>query len=589
MNMGDSQQKSNLSNTNGITNISLKQSEFWSKLQPILEKYILKNNISSFDKGLDLVLTWFEIISKNSDKINTFKSIVGLCTPDMAEFEKRQNNNNNNANITGRLSFSTSSIGDLLDRTVDDSKKRLKMADVPEDTIFDFRNKRMKVSRLLCHEEMSSNIESITSSNNNNNIINNNNNNLLNNNNNNNNNNIHIKHHPHHSDEENSEGFEEDENSCLDSFDSNSPEDAAYGSDNESNLQIDEDSLIKIRKQQHSNHSTIDLTHIKMQQQIQQPQQVIGKIPTTNGANGNTGIAPSPKQLMTIREKMLEYIQKNPNPNRPSCIQVFQQPTSKVVWKNRRLDTPFKLKVDMKSASTMASQNLTCSNIITIGIVTDHKGKLQIDSVENFTEPLNAQGLAVFQGLKMTKGTWGKEWNLTFIAVVRPNNQSYNNPIILSVSQPFPIVVKTRKNPQIRHNSYSNHILNSASENSSSSPEASPTIAPRRGRIPNSAPAMSLGPQASLRASTGSINTNFNESNSTNNTTTTTTTTTTRYQPDEMASLLWAAEIKQKEVPDGSEPETIENNNNQQQQNNISPKNSYHGVILNVPKSVTTR
>ncbi|KAF2076079.1 hypothetical protein CYY_002593 [Polysphondylium violaceum] len=585
MNMGDSQQKLNHLNSNGVTsnNINLKQSEFWSKLQPILEKYILKNNISSFDKGLDLVLTWFEIISKNSEKINTFKSIVGLCPPDMAELRQ-----------SSRLSFSTSSIGDLLDNRNDDNKKRLKMSDVPEDTLFDFRNKRMKVSRLLCHEEMASNsmeknIESITTISNNN--INNLNNTIP-----------HIKH-PH-SDEENSEGFEEDENSCLDSFDSNSPEDAAYGSDNESNLQIDEDSLIKIRKQQHSNHSTIDLTHIKIQQQQQQQMQpqIIGKIQPNAAANG-TGIAPSPKQLMTIREKMLEYIQKNPNPNRPSCIQVFQQPSSKVVWKNRRLDTPFKLKVDMKTASNMASQNLTCSNIITIGIVTDHKGKLQIDSVENFTEPLNAQGLSVFQGLKMTKGTWGKEWNLTFIAVVRPNNQSYNNPIILSVSQPFPIVVKTRKNPQIRHNSYSNHILNSASENSSSSPEASPTIAPRRGRIPNSAPVMSLGPQANLRSSTGSINTNFNESSNT------TTTTTRTYQADEMASLLWAAEIKQKEVPDGTEPETIQNNNNNNQNNqnnqnnnnsqnsnnnnnnsqNISPKNSYHGVILNTPKPVTTR
>eukprot|EP01132_Coremiostelium_polycephalum_P008349 gene8349-10255_t len=450
------------------------------------------------------------------------KATFGL-SPDMAENDRRS-----------KLSFSTSSISDLLDKQ-DEFKKRNISSGINDEEIFDFnRNKRMKVSRLLCNEEMSHE------------------------------NGQHQQQHKN-SDEEASDGaFDpEDENSCpdsLDSNDANSPEGDEYGSEGES-LQIDEDmnKMIPRKPSLNNSSSNIDLSNSTPGSKSNAASQQ--KVSPNSAANSVNSLAPSPKQLMTIREKMLEYIQKNPSPNRPSCIQVCQQPTSKVVWKNRRLDTPFKLKIDLKAASAIASQNLTTSNIISIGIVTDHKGKLQIDSVENFTEPFNAQGISVFQGLKMTKGTWGKEWNLTFIVLVRPNNASYNNPIILSVSQPFSIVVKTRKNPQIRHNNYSTHILNSASENSSSSPEASPTMVPRRGRLPSAAPLMALS------NSTGNINTSSNNNNSV------------RFPQDDMASLLWAAEIKQKEQPDG-EPETIQP---------LSPKNKYHGMMLNTPKPVTTR
>lgn len=48
----------------------------------------------------------------------------------------------------------------------------------------------------------------------------------------------------------------------------------------------------------------------------------------------------------------------------------------------------------------------------------------------------------------MTKGTWGKEWSISFVAVRGANT---NDPSVLGVSQPCPVVVKTRKNPQVRN------------------------------------------------------------------------------------------------------------------------------------------
>ncbi|GAM19283.1 hypothetical protein SAMD00019534_024580 [Acytostelium subglobosum LB1] len=462
------------------------------------------------DKGMDVLLQWFEVIARSSDKINAFKSIVGLC-PDLAE-EKRN-----------RLTNSTSSIADLIERTTaaaaaaasssssssSDEKKRSMMTMVEDE--LDMRNKRMRVSRLLCNEELptitctntsSSSTTSTSSTSTSTNT----------------NTNMEAK-----SDDDQSEGVGadyEEENSYQDSFDSQSPEDHAAtedypGSDDATAM------------------SKMNSAHL------------LSSSPKSAVAAAVGGLSPSPKQLMIIREKMIEYVQKNPSASRPSCISVCQQPSSKVVWKNRRLDTPFKVRLDVKTASQMANQPLSVSNVVALGVVTDHKGKLQIDSVENFTEAFNAQGLAVFQGLKMTKGTWGKEWSLTFIAVARPAN-SYSNATILSVSQPFPLVVKTRKNPQIRHNHGAslgasglsqNGTVNS-SENSSSSPEGSPTIAPRRGRAPASAPLMSLQSRGGAFPFSGEANTQI------------------RFPQDDMASLLWAAEIKQREHgSDGDTPD----------------------------------
>lgn len=164
---------------------------------------------------------------------------------------------------------------------------------------------------------------------------------------------------------------------------------------------------------------------------------------------------PTPKQMMTIRERMMEYIQQR-NSNRASApaarLTVLQQPTVRVVWKNRRLDVPFKLKVECSddSASNGNAFNvLTPSKLFLLAVVADHKGRLQIDAAENFAEDFSSQGVAHFSNLRMTKGTWGKEWTITFAAVVKA---SLNNPIIAGMSAPCPIVVKTRKNPQVRHN-----------------------------------------------------------------------------------------------------------------------------------------
>ncbi|KYQ93964.1 hypothetical protein DLAC_04855 [Tieghemostelium lacteum] len=559
--------------------------------------------------------SWFEIISKNSDKLNTFKYLIGLN--DMIE----------DINMNG-------------------NKKRIMDEDTSE-----IRNKRMKVSRLLCNEEMmnggspNSMVSDGQLNSSHNGIV-------------------------KQSDEENSDEMfqEEDETSYPDSFESNdgnSPNNNNGNkganddySDNEGNngLQIDEvDSLQKLHQLQRRHlQSTIDLTNINvkssmpmvpqqpMLSQQQQQQQQMNGVKSTFGQTGyvtinsqnanNAAMAPSPKQLMTIREKMLEYIQQNPQPStKPNCITVCQQPSSKVVWKNRRLDTPFKLRLDTKVASQIANQQLTNNSVISIGIVTDHKGKLQIDSVENFTEPFNASGISVFQGLKMTKGTWGKEWNLTFIAIVRPSSGSYNNPVILSVSQPFSIVVKTRKNPQIRHSSSSQHnlqnsmnggyphMMNSASENSSSSPDTSPTMAPRRGRIPsNQIPSMSLqngsiqSPPTQqqsqqqqhplLSHSHHHISSSSSSSSSPITQSSNPITNPSGQKPylDDMASLLWAAEIKQQDQPSPpTNGKQKDHHQSEQQDTEIitSPSSSssssnqknFSLINLSTPKPVTTR
>ncbi|GAM22711.1 hypothetical protein SAMD00019534_058860 [Acytostelium subglobosum LB1] len=444
----------------------------WSKLQPLLENSILKKEISGVEQGLDILLSWFENITKSVDKINAFKQIVGL-NPDV----RKQNG----------LSASTSSINDLTAQ-----KKRGLVAGGSDVESFDFsNNKRMRVSRLLCSEEFSDNK----------------------------------------SEEENSE--EEPY-----SFDSESPEDADYpASDGE---QMEDASPYKGLRRASCNDILVGKNAGQSLLSMNQKSAVAAVV---------NGIAPTPKQLMIIREKMIDYTSKNPAETTPSCIQIVQQPSTKIVWKNRRLDTPFKVKLDIKAASQIANQNLSVANVVALGILTDHKGKLQIDSVENFAESFNAQGLAVFQGLKMTKGTWGKEWSLTFIVVTRPSN-SYNNSMIISVSKPAPIVVKTRKNPQIRH-SYSSAagvqlgMLNSPSE--SSSPETSPMMGPSqpKTRMPPFAPLINKN-FANLESGSSTPPAGAKKEGG-------------RFPQDEMDSLLWAAEIKQRESSD-NEPEIISGN-----------------------------
>lgn len=149
----------------------------------------------------------------------------------------------------------------------------------------------------------------------------------------------------------------------------------------------------------------------------------------------------SPKQLMTVRERMAEFIHSAKGAAR---VIVAQNPPSRVVWKNRRLDSPFKIRVEGISCDTPSTK------LAVLALVVDHKGKLQIDAMENFDEECNPQGVALFHNLRMTKGTWGKEWSITFVAVVK-GSLATNNPVVVGVSQVCPVVVKTRKNPQVRH------------------------------------------------------------------------------------------------------------------------------------------
>lgn len=151
----------------------------------------------------------------------------------------------------------------------------------------------------------------------------------------------------------------------------------------------------------------------------------------------------SPKQLMTVRERMLEFVNSTPSKNNARVI-VSQAPPNRVVWKNRRLDTPFKIRVEGVACDT------TATKLSVLALVVDHKGKLQIDAMENFDEECNPQGIALFHNLRMTKGTWGKEWTITFVVVMKASLAG-NNPAVVGVSQPCPVVVKTRKNPQVRH------------------------------------------------------------------------------------------------------------------------------------------
>ncbi|EGG23376.1 hypothetical protein DFA_05508 [Cavenderia fasciculata] len=357
----------------------------WSKLQPILEKVILKNNIpGGLDRGMDIITSWFETISKSSDKINIFKSIVGLI-PD----EDRKG-----TTTTSRLSYSTSSISDLIEKE-EFEKKRLSS---PDDE-YDFRNKRMKVSRLLCNEDINS--SSVGDK----------------------------------SDEENSDGPEYDEENS--SLESNSPNGGAadeYGG-SDSELQIDEADFAAQKGRKTLEMSGGSVPH----------QSKMGAPNKNNSATGgaNASLSPSPKQLMIIREKMLDA----------------------------------------------AAMNME------------------------------------------------------------------------------------------RH-----AMMSSASENSSSSPEASPTMPPRRGRLPSSAPLMSL--QSRGHSFPFSRDSHVPEQPAI------------RFPQDDMASLLWAAEIKQRET-DPSEPEIIQQPSSSSSSSATSTSNSsstsikpkYTSMILSPPKqtAVPTR
>lgn len=157
-----------------------------------------------------------------------------------------------------------------------------------------------------------------------------------------------------------------------------------------------------------------------------------------SGENPSPTAAPhsSPKQLMTIRERMMEFVGSGARGS--VRVIVTQQPPSRVVWKNRRLDVPFKARVEGAGAEKLS----------VLALVVDHKGKLQIDAMENFEEDCGPQGAASFHNLRMTKGTWGKEWSITFVAV---KGSTTNDPVVVGVSQPCSVVVKTRKNPQVRN------------------------------------------------------------------------------------------------------------------------------------------
>eukprot|EP01112_Ceratiomyxa_fruticulosa_P017736 TRINITY_DN5587_c0_g2_i4.p1 TRINITY_DN5587_c0_g2~~TRINITY_DN5587_c0_g2_i4.p1 ORF type:complete len:557 (-),score=133.58 TRINITY_DN5587_c0_g2_i4:1460-3130(-) len=151
---------------------------------------------------------------------------------------------------------------------------------------------------------------------------------------------------------------------------------------------------------------------------------------------------PTPKQLMSIRDKMLEFQYKYP---RQVKLDIIQSPSAKIVWKNRRIESPFKVKVVFENSNNPENPNPT--RLLILALVSDHKGKLQLDAAENYSEEVSPAGIALFSNLRMTKGTWGKEWNVTFVAIVRPTGNSFNNSTVVAVSTPSQIVVKTRKKP----------------------------------------------------------------------------------------------------------------------------------------------
>lgn len=245
--------------------------------------------------------------------------------------------------------------------------------------------------------------------------------------------------------------------------------------------------------------------------------------------SGERGASPvsqsSPKQLMTIRERMIEHLSHHPQQNTkgkveeraatPARVVVVQQPPTRVVWKNRRLDTPFKVRVEC--AGVAPEQKMSV-----LALVVDHKGKLQIDAMENFEEECSPQGITPFHNLRMTKGTWGKEWAISFVAV---KGSTTNDPVIVGVSQACPVVVKTRKNPQIRH--ANNHRADSPSPVSFVERKPTTPIRLKRNRVEDLIDPPSAPPPSSSSSSSSSRPAGLHS--------------------EAMSTLLYAAEIKHQE------------------------------------------
>jgi hypothetical protein len=233
----------------------------------------------------------------------------------------------------------------------------------------------------------------------------------------------------------------------------------------------------------------------------------------------------SPKQLMTVRERMLEFVHSGGAAKGAARVIVAQSPPNRVVWKNRRLDTPFRIRVEGVACDTAATK------LAVLALVVDHKGKLQIDAMENFDEECNLQGIALFHNLRMTKGTWGKEWSITFVVVTKCSLAS-NSPVVVGVSQACPVVVKTRKNPQVRHLNRSD-TSSPISFVESRKPD---TPLRKRSRLEDilDAPAAS-----SLSSSSSSSSTR------------------TGSHSEAMTNLLYAAEIKQQETREYRPPHSL--------------------------------
>jgi hypothetical protein len=237
----------------------------------------------------------------------------------------------------------------------------------------------------------------------------------------------------------------------------------------------------------------------------------------------------SPKQLMTVRERMLDFIQASVNNTNKSTARIIlvQAPPTRVVWKNRRLDTPFKIRVDGVTLDTPATK------LAVLALVVDHKGKLQIDAMENFDEECSPQGIALFHNMRMTKGTWGKEWSITFVVVVKASLAT-NSPVVVGMSPPCPVVVKTRKNPQVRH------ITRSESPSPVSFVERKPdTTIRKRNRVEDILDHPSHSSSSSPLTSSPSTSSSSSSSNSSR--------TTGGSHSEAMTNLLYAAEIKQQE------------------------------------------
>jgi len=94
----------------------------------------------------------------------------------------------------------------------------------------------------------------------------------------------------------------------------------------------------------------------------------------------------SPKQLMTVRERMLDFLHSGAAAKSAARVVIAQSPPNRVVWKNRRLDTPFKIRVEGIACDTLVTK------LAVLALVVDHKGKLQIDAMENFDEECSPQG-----------------------------------------------------------------------------------------------------------------------------------------------------------------------------------------------------